>query len=75
MSVVGVIWVLWGYSLAFGSDIMGIIGGLEWFALNGVGLEPAPLAPTIPHLAFMVYQGMFAIITPALITGAFADRM
>jgi Amt family ammonium transporter len=75
MAVVGVIWVLWGYSLAFGSDIMGIIGGLEWFALNGVGLEPAPLAPTIPHLAFMVYQGMFAVITPALITGAFADRM
>ncbi|OGD54493.1 ammonia channel protein [Candidatus Bathyarchaeota archaeon RBG_13_38_9] len=75
MAVVGVIWVLWGYSLAFGSDIMGIIGGLEWFALNDVGLEPAPLAPTIPHLAFMVYQGMFAIITPALITGAFADRM
>ncbi len=75
LAVVGVVWVLWGYTLAFGSDIMGIIGGLEWFALNGVGLEPAPLAPTIPHLAFMVYQGMFAIITPALITGAFADRM
>jgi Amt family ammonium transporter len=75
IAVVGVVWVLWGYTLAFGSDIMGIIGGLEWFALNGVGLEPAPLAPTIPHLAFMVYQGMFAIITPALITGAFADRM
>ena len=75
LAVVGVVWVLWGYSLAFSSDIMGIIGGLEWFALNNVGLEPAPLAPTIPHLAFMVYQGMFAIITPALITGAFADRM
>jgi Amt family ammonium transporter len=75
LAVVGVVWVLWGYTLAFGSDIMGLIGGLEWFALNGVGLEPAPLAPTIPHLAFMVYQGMFAIITPALITGAFADRM
>jgi Amt family ammonium transporter len=75
LAVVGVVWVLWGYTLAFASDIMGIIGGLEWFALNGVGLEPAPLAPTIPHLAFMVYQGMFAIITPALITGAFADRM
>jgi Amt family ammonium transporter len=75
LAVVGVVWILWGYSLAFGSDIMGVIGGLEWFALNGVGLEPAPLAPTIPHLAFMVFQGMFAIITPALITGAFADRM
>ena len=75
LAVVGVVWVLWGYSLAFSSDIMGIIGGLEWFALNNVGLEPAPLAPTIPHLAFMAYQGMFAIITPALITGAFADRM
>jgi Amt family ammonium transporter len=75
LAVVSVVWVLWGYSLAFGPDIMGMIGGLEWFALTGVGLEPAPLAPTIPHLAFMVYQGMFAIITPALITGAFADRM
>jgi Amt family ammonium transporter len=75
LAVVSVVWVLWGYSLAFGSDIMGMIGGLEWFALTGVGLEPAPLAPTIPHLAFMIYQGMFAIITPALITGAFAGRM
>jgi Amt family ammonium transporter len=75
LAVVSVVWILWGYSLAFGSDVMGVIGGLEWFALNGVGLEPAPLAPTIPHLAFMVFQGMFAIITPALITGAFADRM
>ena len=75
LAVVGVVWILWGYTLAFGSDVMGVIGGLEMFALNGVGLEPAPLAPTIPHLAFMVYQGMFAIITPALITGAFADRM
>jgi Amt family ammonium transporter len=75
LAVVSVVWVLWGYSLAFGSDIMGMIGGLELFTLNGVDLEPAPLAPTIPHLAFMVYQGMFAIITPALITGAFAGRM
>ncbi len=75
IAVVGVVWILWGYTLAFGSSVMGVIGGLEMLALNGVGLEPAPLAPTIPHLAFMVYQGMFAIITPALITGAFADRM
>jgi len=75
LAIVTVIWIFWGYSLAFGSDIYGIIGGLEWIGLMNVGLEPAPLAPQIPHLAFVVYQGMFAVITPALITGAFADRM
>jgi len=75
LALISIVWVLWGYSLAFGPDILGIIGGLDWFGLFNVGLEPSPLAPEIPHLAFMIYQGMFAVITPALITGAFADRM
>jgi len=69
-------WVLWGYSLSFGTDHAGIIGGLEWFGLNGVGMNPSPdYGSTIPHLAFMIFQCMFAIITVALITGAFAERM
>lgn len=69
-------WVLWGYSLAFGPDHGGIIGGLDWFGLNGVGLDPhETYGPTIPHLAFMIFQCMFAVLTPALITGAFAERM
>jgi Amt family ammonium transporter len=69
--------VLWGYSLAFGPDIgMGILGGLNWVGLNSVGLEPnTAYAATVPHQAFMIFQAMFAIITPALITGAFAERM
>ncbi|MCL4536873.1 MAG: ammonium transporter [Nitrospirae bacterium] len=75
LCIVSVIWVLWGYTLAFGPDKWGIIGGLEWIGLRNVGQESAPLAPTIPHLIFMMFQGMFAIITPALITGAFAERM
>lgn len=70
-------WVLFGYSLAFGPDKLGgLIGGLGWIGLNGVGLEPnADYAATIPHQLFMVYQLMFAVITPALISGAFAERM
>ena len=76
LCLISIQWVLWGYSLAFGPDIGGIIGGLEWFGLNGVGLEPnADYAATIPHQAFMLFQMMFAVITPALITGAFAERM
>ncbi len=75
IALISVQWVLWGYSLAFGPDIRGIVGGLQHLGLAGVGTEPAPLAPTIPHLLFMAYQMMFAIITPALITGAFAERM
>ena len=76
MGLVTVIWVLWGYSLAFGPDIGGFVGSLAWFGLHGVGLEPSPdYASTIPHQAFMIFQAMFAIITPALITGAFAERM
>jgi len=77
--VLGIItleWVLWGYSLSFGTDHAGIIGGLEWFGLNGVGMNPSPdYGSTIPHFAFMIFQCMFAIITVALITGAFAERM
>ncbi|MBF0467029.1 MAG: ammonium transporter [Nitrospirae bacterium] len=75
LCMVSVIWVLWGYTLAFGPDKGGLIGGLEWFGLKGVGQEPSDYATTIPHLVFMMFQGMFAIITPALITGAFAERM
>jgi Amt family ammonium transporter len=76
LGLVTVIWVLWGYSLAFGPDVKGFIGSLAWFGLKGVGLDPNPdYAGTIPHQAFMIYQAMFAIITPALITGAFAERV
>jgi Amt family ammonium transporter len=76
IGVVSVIWVLWGYSLAFGPDIRGVVGSLAWFGLKGVGLSPSPdYASTVPHGAFMIFQGMFAIITPALITGAFAERV
>ncbi len=75
LCLISVQWVLWGYTLAFGPDIGGIIGGLDWFALRGVGMEPnADYAATVPHQAFMVFQMMFAVITPALITGAFAER-
>jgi Amt family ammonium transporter len=76
LGVIALQWVLFGYSLAFGPDKMGLIGGLEWLGLKGVGLEPSDTyAKTIPHLLFMVYQLMFAVITPALISGAFAERM
>jgi Amt family ammonium transporter len=76
IGAVSVIWVLWGYSLAFGPDIGGIVGSLAWVGLKGVGLSPSPdYASTIPHVAFMIFQAMFAIITPALITGAFAERV
>ena len=74
VAVVSVIWVLWGYSLAFGPDHWGFIGGLDWLGLRDVGQEPGPYAATVPHQAFMLFQLMFAIITPALITGAFAER-
>lgn len=76
MCVVTLQWVVLGYSLAFGPDVNGLIGNLSWFGLSGVGLEPnADYAATIPHQAFMIYQAMFAIITPGLIIGAFAERM
>ena len=76
IAVISVQWILFGYSLAFVTDIHGIIGSLDWAGLNGVGAAPNPdYAPTVPHLAFMIYQAMFAVITPALITGAVAERM
>jgi len=76
ISVICLEWVYIGYSMAFGPDVGGIIGDLSWFALNGVTSAPSSdYATTIPQTVFMVYQCMFAIITPALITGAFAERM
>jgi len=75
LAMISVQWVLWGYSIAFGPDIGGIIGSLHYLGLANVGGDPGPYADTIPHLAFMIFQGMFAAITPALITGAFAERM
>ena len=76
MALISVQWVLWGYSLAFGPDHGHIIGGLDWLGLRNVGLDPNPdYGATIPHQTYMIYQLMFAIITPALITGAFAERM
>jgi Amt family ammonium transporter len=75
MGVITVLWALVGYSLAFG-DGSAFIGGLKFAFLNGVGAEPnTTYAATIPHQTFMMFQLMFAIITPALITGAFAERM
>lgn len=77
LALVSIQWVLFGYSLAFGKDIGGgMLGGLGFFGLNGVGYAPNPAyAPTIPHLAYMIFQAMFAIITPALIIGAFVERI
>ena len=75
MMVVSVVWVLWGYSLAFSGDVGGFVGDLEYFGLRNVGAEPGPWAASIPHLVFMAFQMMFAIITPALITGAFVERV
>lgn len=70
-----VMWVLFGYSLAFGNDHFGIIGDLSFLGLNGIGLQPGSYADSIPSLEYAVFQMMFAIITPALITGAVAGRM
>ncbi len=76
LGAIGVQWALIGYSLAFGPDIGGIIGGLKYVGLAGVGPEPFDTySKTIPHATFMIFQMMFAIITPALITGAWAERL
>ncbi|OGO01985.1 MAG: ammonia channel protein [Chloroflexi bacterium RBG_13_53_26] len=76
LAVIGILWVLYGYTLAFGPDKGGIIGGLNWIGLSGVGQEPSSVyATTVPHLAFVMFQGMFAIITVALITGAVVERI
>jgi ammonium transporter, Amt family len=76
LGVISVLWAIYGYSLAFGPDVGHFIGNLDWVGLAGVGLEPfKAYSETIPHQTFMIYQAMFAVITPALITGAFAERM
>jgi len=76
LGLIGLLWVLYGYSLSFGPDRASIIGGLDFVLLAGVGQAPSGVyATTIPHLAFMVFQGMFAIITVALITGAVVERI
>src|SRR4030042_612299 len=76
LCLISIQWILWGYSLSFGPDKGHFIGSLAWAGLKGVGMAPNPdYAATIPHLLFMAYQMMFAVITPGLITGAFAERM
>jgi ammonium transporter, Amt family len=76
LGLVGVLWVLYGYTLGFGSDIGGFIGGLNFLGLSNVGQDPSTVyATTVPHLVFMAFQMMFAIITVALITGAVVERM
>jgi ammonium transporter, Amt family len=75
IAIVSVVWVLAGYSLAFGPDVGGVIGGLAHLGFRGVGEAPHALAPTVPQSAFASFQMMFAVITPALIAGAFAERV
>ena len=76
LCLISVQWVLFGYSLSFGPDFHHFIGGLQWFGMHNVWLDPNPdYSSTIPHLLFALFQMMFAVITPALITGAFAERM
>ena len=75
LGIISITWVLFGYSLAFGPDVGGFIGNFDWALLKGIGLSPGPYSDTIPDLLFVAFQMMFAIITPALITGAFAERM
>jgi Amt family ammonium transporter len=76
LCVISLQWVMFGYSLAFGPDFHGIIGNLNWAGLNGVGAMPnTNYAATIPHTVFMIFQMMFAVITPALIIGAYAERV
>ena len=73
--LISVQWVLYGYSISFGPDKGGIIGGLNWLGLNGISLIHSGYAPTIPHTAFILFQMAFAVITPALIAGAFIERI
>ncbi len=75
LGIVSILWVAFGYSMAFGPDVGGFVGDLSWAGLKGVGTEIGPYSDTIPHLLFVAFQMMFAIITPALITGAFAERI
>jgi ammonium transporter, Amt family len=75
LGIVSIQWAVIGYSLAFGKTHGGIIGGFDYVFMNHVGLEAKDASSTVPHILFMMYQGMFAVITPALIAGAFAERM
>jgi Amt family ammonium transporter len=76
VAIIGVLWIVYGYTLAFGDDHWGLIGSFQWLGLRGVGQAPnADYAATIPHIGFVMFQAMFAVITPALISGAFAERM
>ncbi|WP_425061290.1 ammonium transporter [Sporomusa carbonis] len=76
LGIISIQWVLWGYSLAFGPDINHLIGSLDWIGLNGVGVDPnADYSATIPQYAFMIFQGVFAIITPAIIAGSVGERV
>jgi Amt family ammonium transporter len=76
LGLIGILWLLYGYSLSFGPDIGGMIGKLDWVALRGVGQEPSDTyATTVPHLAFMIFQAMFAIIAVALWSGGVVERM
>ena len=76
LGVIGILWAFYGYSLAFGSDVGGVIGGLDYIGLKNVGQDPSNIyATTVPHLVFMIYQMMFAVITVALITGAVVERI
>jgi Amt family ammonium transporter len=76
LCLISIQWVLFGYSLSFGPDVHHVIGNLSWFGFHNVGLDPNPTySGTIPHMLFALFQMMFAVITPALITGAFAERM
>ncbi len=75
IGIISIQWVVIGYTLCFGSDVGQFIGGLDYFMLRGVGQGPSPMAENLPDILFMMFQGMFAIITPALITGAFAERI
>ncbi len=75
IGVISILWIVVGYSIAFGPDHTGVIGGFQYFMLRGIGTTPSTFAPDIPPLLFMAFQMMFAVITPALIAGAFIGRM
>jgi Amt family ammonium transporter len=75
LCIISLQWVFCGYSLSFGPDLSGVIGSLDWSCLKNIGMGASEYAPTIPHTAFVIFQMMFAVITPALIIGAFAERM
>src|SRR5512136_99737 len=75
LALASIQWVLFGYSLAFGTDVAGILGGFNYMLMNGVGLGEAPLAPNIPALAYAAFQLVFAAVTLAILTSAVAERV